>query len=456
MAMADLTALSRAGGDTGSVPRPRRRVLTRIVVPAAIILGAAALLAYAGRESLRPAIDVIVAPVVLMTGTSGAARSPTGEAVQAPGWIEADPYDIGVPALASGVLKELRVLEGQRVAAGDVVATLVDDDAKLAVQRAGATLAEADATHEQATADEGAEEARLEELHDDLDRKQSLVKTGAISEGDVAQLRLRISSHNSVCAGARAAVKRAEAQQAVARVALDEAKLNLDRMQVRAPAAGVVLSLMVAPGQRLMPDANNPFAGVVVRLYDPEHLQVRVDVPLADAAKVRVGDTAEITTETLGTRKFAGKVTRFVHEANLQKNTVQVKVAISDPAPELKPEMLAKARIMTGAASTASQTPNDGMGEMPGMNMGSEPPTTSGGGVVMVPRAALVEMPGMPQMTWVLDQQTSTAQMRHLRLGNVSGDSVEVLEGLRPGDRVIVNPPASIKDGTRVRVKEGN
>ncbi len=200
MAMADLTALSRAGGDTASAPRPRRRVLTRIVVPAAIILGAAALLAYAGRESLRPAIDVIVAPVVLMTGTSGAARSPTGEAVQAPGWIEADPYDIGVPALASGVLKELRVLEGQRVAAGDVVATLVDDDAKLAVQRAGATLAEADATHEQATADEGAEEARLEELHDDLDRKQSLVKTGAISEGDVAQLRLRISSHNSVCA----------------------------------------------------------------------------------------------------------------------------------------------------------------------------------------------------------------------------------------------------------------
>jgi RND family efflux transporter MFP subunit len=394
--------------------------------------------------------------VVLVTGTSGGvAHAPTGEVVQAPGWIEADPYDIGVPALASGVLKDLLVLEGRRVAAGDVVARLVDDDAKLAVQRAEATLAEADAAHEQAAADQGAELARSEELQDDLDRKQSLVKTGAISEGDVAQLRLRISSHNSVCAGARAAVKRAEAQQAVARVALDEAKLNLDRMQVRAPAAGVVLSLMVAPGQRLMPDANNPFAGVVVRLYDPEHLQVRVDVPLADAAKVRVGDTAEITTETLGTRKFAGKVTRFVHEANLQKNTVQVKVAISDPAPELKPEMLAKARIVTGAASAASQTPGDGMGDMPGMNMGSEPPTASSG-VVMVPRAALVQMAGMPQMTWVLDQQTSTAQMRHLRLGNVSEDSVEVLEGLRPGDRVIVNPPASIKDGTRVRVKEGN
>ncbi len=289
MAMADLTALSRAGGDSVNVPRPRRRVLTRIVVPATIILGALALLAYAGRESLRPAIDVTVAPVVLVTGTNGATHAPTREVVQAPGWIEADPYDIGVPALASGVLKDLLVLEGRRVAAGDVVARMVDDDAKLAVQRAEATLAETDAAHEQATADQGAEEARSEELQDDLDRKQSLVKTGAISEGDVAQLRLRISSHNSVCAGARAAVKRAEAQQAVARVALDEAKLNLDRMQVRAPAAGVVLSLMVAPGQRLMPDANNPFAGVVVRLYDPEHLQVRVDVPLADAAKVRVG-----------------------------------------------------------------------------------------------------------------------------------------------------------------------
>jgi len=137
MATADLTALSRAGGV--SVARPRRRVLTRVVVPAAIILGALGLLAYAARESLRSAVDVTVAPVVLVSGTGGAiGRVGEGghqEVVQAPGWIEADPYDVGVPALATGVLKELLVLEGQRVVAGQVIAKLVDDDAKLALAR---------------------------------------------------------------------------------------------------------------------------------------------------------------------------------------------------------------------------------------------------------------------------------------------------------------------------------
>jgi multidrug efflux pump subunit AcrA (membrane-fusion protein) len=458
MATADLTALSRAGGE--SVARPRKRVLTRVVVPAAILLGAVGLLAYAARESLRPAVDVTVAPVVLVNGAPSANRAaaPVGQVVQAPGWIEADPYDVGVPALATGVLKELLVLEGQRVVAGEVVAKLVDEDAKLAVARAEAAVAEADAGLEQARGNLAADEAKSAEIHDDFNRKQALAKTGAVSEGEVAQLRLRVSSHDSVCYADRSAVKRAEAETRVARVALDEAKLNLDRMQVRAPMGGVVLARLVVPGQRLMPDANNPFAGVVVRLYDPAHLQVRVDVPLVDAAKVKVGDSAEITTETLGGRKFSGKVTRFVHEANVQKNTVQVKVSISDPAPELKPEMLAKARISTGEQAAEPHGGGAGMEDMPGMpgmKAPVESPTAASGGVVMVPKAALVEMPGMPRMVWVLDQQTSTAEMRHLRLGSENGDSVEVLEGLRPGDRVLVNPPASIKDGVKVRAKEG-
>jgi multidrug efflux pump subunit AcrA (membrane-fusion protein) len=456
MATADLTALTRAGGDM--VSPPRRRLVTRVLIPAAIVLGAAGLLLYAARESLRPAVEVNVAPAVLVAGAPGAASVPAGgQVVQAPGWIEADPFDIGVPALAPGVLKELLVLEGQRVVAGEVVAKLVDEDAKLAVLRAEADVARADAALEEARGQSAADEALAAELHDDLSRKQALGKTGAVSEGEIAQLRLRVSSHDSVCYAAKAAVRRAEAEVRVAKVTLDEAKLTLDRMQVRAPVAGVVLVRMVEPGQRLMPDANNPFAGVVVRLYDPEHLQVRVDVPLADAAKVKIGDAAEITTETLGGRKFSGKVTRFVHEANVQKNTVQVKVAISDPAPELKPEMLAKARLLTGAGSAVAPS---GMGDMPGMDKTSMtspalPQPSPQGGVVLVPRAALVQMSGMPTMVWVVDRQTSNAEMRHLRLGATSGDSVEVLEGLRPGDRVIVNPPASIKDGTKVRAKEG-
>src|SRR5436190_18421460 len=140
MATADLAAL--AGRGAAAVERPRRRVLTRVIVPAVIVLGAAGLLFYGARESLRPAVEVTVAPAVLVAGgaSGGAAASPVGQVVQAPGWIEADPFDVGVPALATGVLKELLVREGQRGVAGEGVAKLVDEDAKLAVQKAEADV----------------------------------------------------------------------------------------------------------------------------------------------------------------------------------------------------------------------------------------------------------------------------------------------------------------------------
>src|SRR4051812_45605759 len=108
MTTADLSALSRSAGKPAHVPRPPSRALTRVLLPAAIIVVALVLVAYAARESLRPALSVTVAPVVLKVGGSSDRPGPVqGEVVQAPGWIEADPYDIGVPALASGVLKEL-------------------------------------------------------------------------------------------------------------------------------------------------------------------------------------------------------------------------------------------------------------------------------------------------------------------------------------------------------------
>src|SRR3954467_8490187 len=99
------------------------------------------------------------------------------------------------------------------------------------------------------------------------------------------------------------------------------------------------------------------------------------------------------------------------------------------------------------------------MGDMPGMpgmkidGGSSGSPAADGDGVVMVPRAAIVRMAGMPEMVWVLNQQTSSAEMRHVRLGAARGEDVEVIEGLRPGDRVIVNPSESIKEGAKVRVK---
>src|SRR5256885_371226 len=137
MAINNLAALSRSGSAPATlVSPPRSRFATRVLLPALIALAALALLAYAARESLRPSTPVVTAPVVLKIGVSGSTNARSSEIVQAPGWIEADPFAVSVPALAPGVLKEIAVLEDERVEKDQVIARLVDDDAVLERKRA--------------------------------------------------------------------------------------------------------------------------------------------------------------------------------------------------------------------------------------------------------------------------------------------------------------------------------
>src|SRR4051794_15797185 len=157
----DLSVLSRAARAPAtaapSIPRPPSRWRTRVLLPWAIIGAVLALLAYASRDALLPGIPVRVVPVVLRTATDTGAGSGT-YSVQAPGWVEPDPYPVAVTALADGVVEEVLVLEGQPVKKGDVVARMVADDARIALARAEAAVLErdgelkqAEASHEAAT-----------------------------------------------------------------------------------------------------------------------------------------------------------------------------------------------------------------------------------------------------------------------------------------------------------------
>ena len=138
---------------------------------------------------------------------------------------------------------------------------------------------------------------------------------------------------------ARAVVARATARR-------DQDKLRLERMVIRAPITGLVQRRLKVPGDKIMLGMDDPLSAHLLHLYDPERLQVRVDVPLADAAGVFVGQRCEIVVDILPDVVFVGDVTRITHEADLQKNTLQVKVRVIDPDPVLKPEMLTRVRFL--------------------------------------------------------------------------------------------------------------
>src|SRR5512146_1967185 len=122
MPESDLAALRREP----VIPPPASRWKTRVLLPAGILLAFSGVLAASGRDALFPGTEVRVVPVVVKTAAAGDAGGSVTS--QAAGWVEADPFPIYVAALADGVVKEVPVLEGETVKAGQVVARLVADD----------------------------------------------------------------------------------------------------------------------------------------------------------------------------------------------------------------------------------------------------------------------------------------------------------------------------------------
>ena len=398
-----------------SIPVPPRHMLTRIVLPAALCAAAAGLLAWTGWRSFAPVSTVSVRPVVARQAAAAAGDDRgvrEGAPIQAPGWVEPAPFPIGVRALVPGTVRSVRVLEGQQVKEGDVVAELFDEESRIALDLADAALAEAT--------------ARRDEMADEYARKSRLVDKGAASAGEVARLRLRVVAMD-------AGVKAAAAQRRMK-------ELLLDRTVVRAPASGTVMSRRVAPGTVVGMSDAMPLA----ELFDPASLQVRADVPLADIGAIGVGDRAEVRIDAFPDQVLRGEVVRFVRQADVAKNTVQVKVRVDAPPAGLTPDMLARVRIFPrGSAGAGAGNATAGRTRLWAPEACLE---RSGDGATVRVVAAIADGRG-------------TVERRSVTLsGARDGDWSEVSAGLRlgdlllpagepavPGDRVEIDP--SWRDG---------
>ncbi|MCH2162232.1 MAG: efflux RND transporter periplasmic adaptor subunit [Phycisphaerales bacterium] len=506
------TNLESLGSGSPDVPLPRRRWALRFGLPLLFIGAAAALLLVTGWQALRPVQPVdAVAVAIRPVETNAPMRESGGGLVQAPGWVEADPFSTYVAALTSGIVEDVLVLEGDQVEKGQVVARLVADDARLGLKRARAILAQREgelvaAKAAMKAADTElrelvalkrreavaiAETARLaaelaafpakiaqasaavEELRDEYERKARLVDDGAVAAGPVERLRIRVKAaeaalvaldaeeqavkarHAAAMAEETAARRQREllvhetleAEEARAKllisqgalesaqVAVDEASLMLERTNVISPIKGVVIERLTSPGSTIE-FGNGTHGAHVVHLYDPKSLQVRADVPLAEAAKVGVGQPAEIVVDLLPDTVFKGEVTRFVHRADISKNTVEAKVRIIDPSPLLKPDMLARVRILS-------------------------PTQESGHSALRTVQRVFAPMAAIDQdgRAWVIQDRSGdrgTAQKRELVLGQRQVDQwQEIIEGLEPGDVVILDA-GELADGQAVRMNSSS
>jgi len=269
----------------------------------------------------------------------------------------------------------------------------------------------------------------IEMLEAQLDRMRAEESAAARDLELRTEDRLRLDA-------ARAQVESAEAAYELAAAERDIAALRLARLEIVAPGDGVVMQRLVEPGSKVMIGMDDPHSAHIIHMYDPAHMQVRVDVPLADAAKLAVGQQADVVVEVLPDRTFTGRVARVTNFANIQKNTLEVKVVLDETAPQLKPDMLARVRFRQaprGGDIVAAATPF----------------------AVFAPQEA-IEGDGDTRHAWVVtafDGERGTASRRNVSIANEASDGwVEIADGLRPGDLVITASDGNLNEGLHVRI----
>ncbi len=503
MSNVDLSSLA-VRRDEPHVVRGRPRWWTRYFIPGSLLVGFAILLAWGAQELIFPPRAVTTIRVFT---NRGEIQGTSGELFRAAGWIEPRPTAIRVAALAPGVIRRLLVVEDQAVKAGEPIAELIDEDAKLAVQSAAADLRLREAELEIAEASRAAAMTRFEqpvhlqaalaeaeatlaevetavqslpfELRQaeavrgfaqlDFDRKNSAkdsISRRAVDEAksqldsanadverltqknlslklqrdsmsnrrDANQQQLKLLANETQAKDeAIAGVKVAAARVEQARVELANVQLQLERMLIRAPVDGRVFRLVSEPGASVGAGQSNSMdsdRSTVVTMYQPESLQVRADVRFENLPLVSLGQRVTIANPAIA-QPLPGKVLYVSSQADIQKNTLQVKIAIEAPATLLRPEMLVDATFF-GDEKNQSISAAESLR-------------------VYAPRQLVMNGPD-GNYVWVANQIRQTAEKTPVTTGPVLGDLIEITSGLNAASRLIDSGFETLRDRQRIRI----
>jgi RND family efflux transporter MFP subunit len=321
-----------------------------------------------------------------------------------------------VASKGTGRLEELRVEEGDRVKAGEIIARLEASDVNAALAAAKAALGQAEAGLESANA--LGREAKLR-----FERVEELREKKLASEAEYDQAR---AAHETAVAN----IGSAQAGLTVARANVQWAEVQVENTIIRAPFDGTVLTKTADVGEVVAPFASSASSrGAVVTIADMTSLEVEADVSEANIQQIHIDQPSLITLDALPAEPYRGRVKKIVPTADRSKATVMVKVAFDQPDERVLPEMSAKISFLpktTAAESVSTKT------------------------VLTVPSAAVVHRNGA-SIVFVVRQGRISA--RPVQTGQTYGGVVEVQSGLELGESVVLTPPDNMQDGDAVKLK---
>ena len=266
---------------------------------------------------------------VTATAEQNAASPPP--VLAAPGRVEGASDVVEVGAAVDGVLAEVRVVEGQTVKSGELLARLACDDLEAEIGAAQAAEAAArqakvrlvrgsrDEARSAAAADEAAAQAALGQAQDEFKRMSALIKDGIVPQDQADRARRQLDAAQAASAAAAARerlvsadplpeeLQRADAEIALAERRASSAKARFDKCFVRSPIDGTVLKRHRQPGESISVFVPRP----IVSVANTSARRVRAEVDERDIARVREGQRVRVTIDAFPDRPFAGTVRRI-------------------------------------------------------------------------------------------------------------------------------------------------
>ncbi|HMK42712.1 MAG TPA: efflux RND transporter periplasmic adaptor subunit, partial [Dissulfurispiraceae bacterium] len=224
---------------------------------------------------------------------------------------------------------------------------------------------------------------------------------------------------------AEARYKKAAAGVAAAKANLQSARVAVGYALLRAPFDAVVLTKNADIGDIVSPlSAAIGAKAAVVTIADLGSLLVEVDVSESNIQKVRIGQPCEIMLDALSDKRFRGEVAMVVPTADRTKASVMVKVRFLENDTRVLPEMSAKVAFLERPVAAGEEAPL----------------------IVLKPFSILKR----GARSIVFQVKDGHAVETDVTVGRTLGDSVEVLAGVKAGDKIVARPPESLRSGAAV------
>lgn len=331
------------------------------------------------------------------------------QTVQAAGVLQPR-VKVDVGAQVSGQVRTIHVQLGQQVKKGDVLVSLDPELARSEVAQAEAALAQQAALIE-------ARQADLKLAQSELGRQRRLLAGEATAATEAERAEAELLKLQADLRGQAASLKSLQAQ-------LDKRRLALGYATITAPMDGVVVNLPVQEGQTVIAVQITP---VMVTLANMDQITVRTRVPEADISAIRVGQQARFITLSGEAQRYEGVVRVIQPVPERAGNAVfyNVLFEVDNRARKLLPDMTVQVSIATGEAK----------------------------GVLTVPTVALGERTDDGRFTVQVVDAKGEHQARKIRTGLQDGAKVQVTEGLKAGEKVLLAPPSEAASAASAAAK---